>query len=103
MSDRLEVLALERKLLVARAQLCRLKLRSGSRSLRDSLSWRRAAVSVAAIPAAGRLAFDLAISLLGARNAARTIAIASRALSFARIVRALAGYSRIPAAPPRLR
>ena len=103
MSDRLEILALERQLLVARSRLCRLRLRSGSLALRDSLSWRRAAVTAAATPAAGRLAFDLAISLLGARYAGRGILFASRALSFARIVRALAGYARAPAAPLRLR
>lgn len=103
MSDRLEVLALERQLLVARSRLCRLKLRSGSQALRDSLSWRKAAVAAAATPAAGWLAFDLALSFLGARRAALAIVFASRALSAARTVHALAGYARIPGGAPRSR
>ena len=98
MSDRLEVLALERQLLVARSRLCRLRLRSRSQALRDSLSWRKAAT-----PAAGRLAFDLAFFLVGARRAARAIVFASRALSAARIVQALVGYARSPAETRRLR
>ncbi len=101
MSDRLEVLAQERQLLVARSRLCRLRLQSRSQALRDSLSWRKAAVAAAATPAAGRLAFDLAFSIVGARRAARAIVFANRALSAARIVQALAGYARIPAAAPR--
>ncbi|MCM2329568.1 MAG: hypothetical protein NDI88_16955 [Lysobacter sp.] len=103
MSDRLEVLALERQLLVARSGLCRLKLRSRSQALRDSLSWRRAAVAAAATPAAGRLAFDLALTFFGGRRAASAVVFASRALSLARIVKALAGYARIPAGAPRSR
>lgn len=103
MSDRLEVLALERQLLVARSGLCRLKLRSRSQALRDSLSWRKAAVAAAATPAAGWLAFDLALSFFGARRAARAIVFANRALSAARAVQALVGYARSPAETRRLR
>lgn len=89
MSDRLEVLALERQLLVARSGLCRLKLRSRSRALRDSLSWRTTAVAVATTPQAGRVAFDLALAIVGVRRAQRTILLAGRALALARLVRSL--------------
>jgi len=100
MSARLEALALERELLVARSALGRLRLRRGSQALRDSLSWQGLAVTAAATPPARRLAFDLALSFVGARRAARAIVLASRALSLARLVRALAGPTRLPAGRP---
>ena len=103
MSARLDVLAQERQVLVARSALCRLRLGYRSQALRDSLSWRSAAVAAAATPPVRRLAFDLALTFVGARRAARAIEFASRALSAARIVKALAGYARIPAAAPRSR
>ena len=89
MSARLEALALERELLVARSALCRLRLRRGSQVLRDSLSWQGLAVAAAATPPARRLAFDLALSFVGVRRAARAIVLASRALSLARADRRL--------------
>jgi hypothetical protein len=101
MSARAEALALERELLVARSALDRLRLRRGSQVLRDSLSWRSAAVAAAATPPARRLAFDLAVSFVGVRRAARAIVLASRALSLARLVRALAGPTRLPGRRPR--
>jgi hypothetical protein len=97
MSARLEALALERELLVARSALGRLRLRRGSQALRDSLSWQGLAVTAAATPPARRLAFDLALSFVGVRRAASAIVLASRALSLARLVRALAGPMRLPA------
>ena len=90
MSDRLEVLALERQLLVARSQLCRLKLRSRSKTLGNSLSWRNAAVAVATTPQAGRVAFDLALALVGVRRVAGTVLLVGRLLALARLARSLA-------------
>lgn len=101
MSARLEALALERELLVARSALGRLRLRRGSQELRDSLSWQGLAVTAAATPQAQRLAFDLAVSFVGVRRAARAIVLASRALSLARLVRALADPMRFAARRPR--
>jgi hypothetical protein len=100
MSARLEGLALERELLVARSALDRLRLRRGSQVLRDSLSWRGIAVTAATAPPARRLAFDLALSFVGVRRATRAVVLASRALSLARLVRALAGSRRLPAGRP---
>ena len=97
MSARAEALALERELLVARSALDRLRLRRGSQVLRDSLSWRSAAVTAAAALPARRLAFDLALSFVGVRRAARAVVLASRALSLARLVRALADPMRLTA------
>lgn len=90
MSARLDALAQERELLVARAALGRLRLRLRTQALRDSLSWRSAAVAAAAAPPVRRLAFDLVLAFVGAPRAARAIGLASRALSLARIVRAVA-------------
>jgi hypothetical protein len=101
MSARLEALALERQLLVARSTLDRLRLLRGSQVLRDSLSWRNAAVAVAATPPARRLAFDMALSFVGVRRAARAIVLASQALSLARLVRALADSTRLTLGRPR--
>jgi hypothetical protein len=101
MSARLEALALERELLVARSALDRLRLRRGSQVLRDSLSWQGIAVTAATTRPARRLAFDLALSFVGVRRATRAVLLASRALSFARLVRALAGVTRLPAGRPR--
>ena len=101
MSARLEGLALERELLVARSALNRLRLRRGTQVLRDSLSWRGVAASAATTPPARRLAFDVALSFVGVRRAARAIVLASRALSLARLVRALADPTRLAAGRPR--
>ncbi len=101
MSARLEGLALERELLVARSALDRLRLRRGSQVLRDSLSWRGVAVTAATTPPARRLAFDLALSFVGVRRATRAVVLASRALSLARFVRALAGTTRFATGLPR--
>jgi hypothetical protein len=101
MSARLEALALERELLVARSALDRLRLRRGSQVLRDSLSWQGIAVTAAKAPPARRLAFDLALSFVGVRRATRALALASRALSLARFLRALAGPTRQPVYSPR--
>jgi len=103
MSARLEVLAMERQLLVARSRLCRLRLRSRTQALRDSLSWRSAGFAVAAAPPARRLAFDLALAFVGGRRAAQAVAFAGRAVQLARLLGAvanLAGGRRQPAREP---
>ncbi len=94
MNARLEALARERELLVACSALGRLRLRRRSQALRQSLSWRGLAVAAARTPAAGPLAFELTLTLVGARLAARAIVLANLALSLAGAVRALTGYAR---------
>lgn len=99
MSDRLELLALERQLLVARSGLCRLRLRSRSMAVRRALSWPQAAAAAAATPAASRAVFDVAVAIAGTRRAERAVRLAGRALAIARFAWALAATLR--PLPPR--
>jgi hypothetical protein len=80
-----EDLELRKQLLAARSSLCRLKIRREAFALRESLSWHRAAVSVASTPAAQNAAFLLALGGLGEERTARLLAMASRILMVARI------------------
>jgi hypothetical protein len=80
-----EELVLRKQLLVARSSLCRLKIRHEALALRESLSWHRAAVTVAGTPAARSAAFLLALAGLGQDRMAKLLAFAGRVLMVARI------------------
>ena len=93
-------LALRKQLLIARSSLYRLKIRHESGALRESLSWRQAAVAAAGSSPARSGAFLLALEGLGERRMARLLTFASRALMVARFARiAIAFLKRPPAGP----
>jgi hypothetical protein len=92
-----EPLAGRKQLLVARATLCRLRLRRDVMALRGQFT-AGTAMSVAARSPAGRsTAFLLAVEILGADRAAGLLAQARRALVIARIVRVAFQWLRRPA------
>jgi hypothetical protein len=95
MSSGLPAIAHDKELLLMRSALCRLRLRRASRELRSSLHWRRAA-GAAAAPAVRRIAFGLALSLVGLGRAARMILLASRVLLVAGIARSALAWLRKP-------
>lgn len=80
-----EELVLRKQLLAARSSLCRLKMRHEALALRESLSWHRAAVTVAGVPVARSAAFGLALAGLGEQRMARLLGFAGRVLMVARI------------------
>jgi hypothetical protein len=84
-----EVLALRKRLLVARSALCRLKIRNEVGALRESVSRRHGAAPASASPARAA-AFDIAVEALGKDRMSRFLAFASRALMVARIARIVA-------------
>jgi hypothetical protein len=92
---------LKKRLLQARCALYRLKLRHEAGALRDSLSWRQVAVTVASSSTAQSAGFDLALEVLGPSRMSRFLALASNALMVARIANiVLAALRSRPAAPP---
>jgi hypothetical protein len=96
----MEELALRKQLLVARSSLYRLKIRHETGVLRESLSWRHAAVAAASSSPARTAAFLLALEGLGKGRTARLLAFASRALMVARFVRTALSLLRSPPAGP---
>lgn len=89
-----QALARDKEILVARSTLCRLRLAGQVQDVRDSLRWRRAAMAVAAAPGTRRIAFGVAVALLGLGRAARLITMAARVVVFAKLASALAGWVR---------
>lgn len=87
MNARLDALARDRELLVMRSALCRLRLRRGSLELRAMQPWNRTAMAAVTAPPARRAAFDIAVSIVGVDRAAQWLALAGRAVLFAKLAR----------------
>ena len=99
MSTRLEALAGEKSLLLARSALCRLRLRRATHELRVSLSWRRASIAAATASVMPPIAFGLALSFVGFGRAARLLKLAARIVVVAKLARLAIGVAR-KLAPP---
>lgn len=100
MSARLEVLAGEKSLLLARSALCRLRLRHATHELRASLSWRRASVAAASASVMPPIVFGLALSFIGVGRAARVLKIAARIVVLAKVAGFAMGLARELATRP---
>lgn len=92
MSATVESLALEKRLLVARSALCRLKLQHRTRELRSALPWRRATVVARAEPSLRRAAFGLAATVAGLGRTARMITVAGRVVLLAKLAVSLLSF-----------
>ena len=92
MSARSEADARAKDLLLMRSALCRLRLRRERATLRNALSWRRAAIAASHSPAVGRIGFGIALSLVGLGRSARLLMLAGRVLLFARAAQAAVGF-----------
>ena len=89
MNESREILALRKDLLVARAQLQRLKIARQAGELRESLNWRNAAATLAASP--GRsLFFGLLLLVAGRSKVVRLVRIAAGAVALAKVAGAFA-------------
>lgn len=82
----------EKKALLERSALCRLRLRGDIDGVRHSLHWSRVAIAVA--PPIGRVAFGAALAALGFSRTARWAAVAGRTLLYLKLVRAIVGHVR---------
>ena len=102
MNAHLEALALERRELLDRSALCRLRLRREVFAVRGALDWKRASVAIVAVPALGTIAWSVAMSLIGVGRAARMLALAGRVVLLAKLARAAIVYLRKPTATSRL-
>ena len=99
MNSRLHALASQRRHLVERSALSRLRLRRDVFAVRGALSWTRAPAALAAVPAARTMAWSLAMSLLGTGRTGRMLLFASRALLVAKLACAAIGYVRTRSKP----
>jgi hypothetical protein len=97
MSVRLEELACEKELLLARSALYRLRLRRATHEVTDALNWKRMIVAAAAVPAARRIGFGIVLSLVGLRAGTRAVVLAGRIALAAKLARSLISYARAPA------
>lgn len=96
MSEALEALARDKEILLMRSALGRLRLRRATYDLRESLRWRRAAVTLAAVPAVQRMVFGLGLSLVGLGRTTRLLMLAGRFILFAKLARSIIDYA-VPA------
>lgn len=84
MNESREILALRKDLLVARAQLQRLKIAREVGELRASLNWRNAASTLTSSP--GRsLFFGLLLLVAGRSKVANLVRIAAGAVALAKV------------------
>lgn len=84
MSESREILALRKDLLVARAQLQRLKIARQVGELREGLNWRNAAATFTSSP--GRsLFFGLLLLVAGRSKVANLVRIAAGAVALAKV------------------
>ncbi len=98
MSSRLEALASEREHLLARSSLCRLRLHRQAHGMRDSLHWKRAAIAIGLAPATRRIAFGVALSLIGFARTRRMVLLAGRVVIYAKLASSIIGGVRTLAA-----
>jgi hypothetical protein len=94
MSDAARDLALRKELLLARSSLYRLKLQGEVEAVRRSLSWPRAGMAIVSAGPARKLAFDLAVDVVGRDRVARYLTMAHRALAVARLAITAVGLFR---------
>jgi hypothetical protein len=99
MSARLESLARDKRALLDRSALYRLRLRRDAFALRGSLNWRRAAVAATIAPGVGRIFFGLAVSMVGLGRSARAVMLLGRVVLIARLARIAIDYARWAARP----
>jgi hypothetical protein len=100
MNARLDRLARDKEILLARSALCRMHLRREGNSLRESLQWKRAAVAAAKSPATRRIAVGLAVACLGLSRVARAVAVAGGIVLVAKLAVAAIGARHVRSAPP---
>ena len=100
MNTHLEMLASQRRHLVDRSALCRMRLRREAFAVRSAVTWKRMPAALATAPAARTLAWSVALSVLGAGRVGRMLLFVSRALLVARLARAAIGYTRGGLTPP---
>ena len=93
MNRTLEHLALRKKRLQERSALCRLSIRHERDTMRDTLSWARAAVK--ALPGRSTV-FGLALHGLADRRLARWLSLAARVALLARLAGIAASLLRKP-------
>jgi hypothetical protein len=86
MNESREILALRKDLLVARAQLQRLKIARQAGELRESLSWRNAASTLATSPSRA-LVFGLLLLVAGRGRMASVLRIGAGVVALARVFR----------------
>jgi hypothetical protein len=94
MNATLEMLAREKEQLLARSTLCRLRLHRQARGVRHSLYWKRALVAAAAAPTTRRVAFGVALSLVGLSRVTRMIVVAGRIVIYAKLASSVIGCAR---------
>ena len=92
MSARKDAMAREKQRLLDRSALSRGRLHQDSRAVRDALRWPRIAASTA--PSIGRLAGGLALAVVAAGPLARVVALGTRVILYARLVRSVIGLFR---------
>lgn len=92
MSESREILALRKDLLVARAQLQRLKIAEQAGQLRRGLNWRNAATTFTSSP--GRsLVFGLLLLVAGRSKVANVVRIAAGAVALVKVAGVFAARS----------
>lgn len=92
MTESREILALRKDLLIARAQLQRLKISRQVGELRASLNWRNAASALTSSP--GRsVVFGLLLLLAGRSKVANLVRIAAGAVALAKVAGVFASRS----------
>ena len=99
MSEKLEVLAARKQLLVARSTLCRLQLVHESHALRRSLTTPRGIFSIATSAPVRPLLFSALLLVAGRSRFARLLRGAMMVLTVIKIVRAAAGFVQSTSPP----
>jgi hypothetical protein len=92
MNATLGTLAQQKRLLVARSALCRLKLQHRVGELRGALPWSRAAVSARVEPSVRRVVFSLAATIAGRERTERLITLAGRVVLLAGLATSLLSF-----------
>lgn len=92
-----DLLAQRKQLLVARSALCRLRLRRDAMAMRQRFTGSHAVTAIAGSQAGRSAAFALAVEIVGTQRMAGLLAMARRALVFARIARLGLEWLRRPA------
>lgn len=85
MSEKLQELAARKELLLARSALIRLQIRHKLLGVRSGASWVNVGMHAATSAPVRSALFGLALSSLGHNRVARVLAIASKAILFAKI------------------
>lgn len=99
MSERDDVLDLQKEVLLARSALCRLRIHRDVLKVREGLTFARAGTALAGSAPMQEAALGLAAAGIGGGRVARFIALAGRAVVIARL--ALALYRAARPAPAR--